>query len=427
MIYTIADILTGMFESIVTFMLFGTFMKKRDNLKEWAYILGTIGLTICINISNILFNFGFLNVLLIIILTITASFLYKVNIKTQIILSIAVVFLSAGIEIFVLYVITSFGHFSTEEVVHNPKLRLLGIILSKTIYFILAKIISLKYKNSLYKPPTGYWIMFFSMLVSLGLAMGMIFLFQYYNNIAYMDILAVITILGLMYSFILVLYLYERVSIQAESIAAQTIVTEQLQSQKKHIDELLIAQNKLKRVRHDLKNHLLALRALFVARDNQGGIEYLDNLQSFADIGGEIIDTGNIVIDTILTTKQELAQSKKIEFLHKIIIPEMLNIDAADLCILLGNILDNAIEACEHVEDNKQIQISVIYKEGIFMCKVANTAINENNPSLHTTKPNKDIHGIGLSSVKSVLDKYESTLNIERTERQFTISFALFI
>lgn len=427
MIYTIADIATGLFESIVTFMFFSTFMEKRDGLKDWVYVLGAIGLTICINISNVLFNFGFLNVLFIIVLTIIASMLYKGNIKTKIIVSVVIVFLSAGIEILVLYMITSIGHYTTEEVVENPTIRLLGIILSKTVYFITAKIVSLKHRKVLYKMPTGYWIMFFSMLISVGLAMGMIFLFQYYNSIAYMDILSVITILGLMYSFLLTLYMYERVSVQAEELAAKAILTEQLQSQKKHIDEMFMAQNKIKKVRHDLKNHIIALRAFFKNGDCQGGEEYLDNLHFFANIEGETIDTGNIVIDTILTAKKEMALSKSISFDCHIQIPEKVNIDAADLCVLLGNILDNAIEACERVKDKKSIQVSVVYKQGLFMCKVVNTAPDENNPLLKTTKDNKKEHGIGLSSVKSILDKYESTLNIERTVNQFSISFVIFI
>ena len=426
-IYTIADILTGVFESIVTFMLFGAFMKKRDTFRDWVYVLGAIALAVCINLSNVLFNFGILNLFFIVFLTVLASFLYEANLKTQIIVSVLAVFLSAGIEILVLYIITSFGNFTTDEVVNNPKLRLLGIILSKTLYFTAGKIISLKCRKNSYRITTGYWVMFFSMLVSIGLAMELIFLFQYYNSIEYMDILAVITILGLMYSFMLVLYLYERLTAQTDKIVEQTVIAEQLQSQKKHFEELIISQNKLKRVRHDLKNHLLSLRGFFANGDNNGGILYIDKLQEYSDIDTDVIDSGNIVIDTLLSTKRELARSKNIGFTYQAIIPEMLNINAVDMCVLLGNILDNAIEACDRCKKDKQIDVSLMYKEGMFICKVENTAPNENNPLLKTTKQDKELHGIGLTSVKSVLDRYESTLNIERTDNTFIISFAIFI
>lgn len=427
MIYTLADIATGLFESIVTFMFFSTFLKKRESLNNWIYALGVIGLTVFINLSNLLFNFGFLNVLFIIFLTFIASVLYEGNIKTKVVVSVVVVILSAAIEILVLSLITYLGHFTAEEAVENPKLRLLGIILSKTIYFITAKIISIKKRKILHKMSTNYWIIFFSLLLSEGLAMGTLFLFQYYNTIVYMDIISVITMIGLMYSFIFTLYMYERISIQAEELTEKTIITQQLQSQKKHIDEMFIAQNKIKKIQHDLKNHMIALRALFAENDCKSGIEYIDNLQSFANMSSEMVDTGNVVFDTILTTKKELAKSKGISVKLNIQLPEKLNLDAADLCVLFGNTLDNAIEACERVDNKKLIEISVIYESSMFMCKVVNSAPNENNPSLITTKRNRKEHGIGLSSVKSILDKYESTLNIERTNDKFYLSFVIFI
>lgn len=426
MIYTIADIATGLFESIVTFIFFGAFLEKREGLNNWIYALGAIGLTLLINLSNMFFDFGLLNLLFVMTLTFAASILYKGNIKEKIIISVAVVALSAIIETLILSLIISLGHFTAEEAIENPKLRLLGIVLSKTLYFIVAKLILIKQKKPLHNISTSYWIIFFSLLLSECLAMGTLFLLQYYNTVAYLDIVSVITVIGLMYSFILTLYMYERISVQAEELTEKTIITNQMQAQKKHVDELFIAQNQIKKIRHDLKNHMLALRALFAKNDCKSGIEYIDNLQSFANMNSEMIDTGNIVLDTILTTKQEVARSKDISAILNIQLPEKLNIDATDLCVLFGNILDNAIEACERASGKKSIEISVIYEKSMFMCKVVNTAPDEKNPFLITTKKNKNEHGIGLSSVRSILDKYESTLNIERTSDKFCLSFIIF-
>lgn len=426
MIYTIANIATGLFESIVTFMLFDSYLEKRENLLGWMYSVAVIGLTLLINFSNVWFNFGILNVICIVLFTIIASNIYQGNIKTKVIVSILSVILSAGIEIFIAVLIVSIGGISMEETVHNEKIRLLGIVLSKSIYFIVAEFIRINQTRRKMRLSTGYWMLFFTLLISTGLAMYMIFIFQYYNSIAYLDNLSVIAMVGLMYSFMMTLYLYDRMSYQTQELAKQKLLEQQLDSQIKHVDEIMIAQKQIKKVRHDLKNHMTALAAYFKSKECEEGLEYIDKLIGEVNISGHIIETGNIVIDTILTAKRDLAENKGINFTTNIQIPENLKIASADLCVLLGNILDNAVEACEKADNDKKIDVSMVYEESILICRVINTALKEDNPTLKTTKKNVDEHGIGLSNIKSVLEKYESTLNIERTENQFTLSFAIF-
>jgi len=201
---------------------------------------------------------------------------------------------------------------------------------------------------------------------------------------------------------------------------------QQISSQTKHIDEILVMQKQIKKFRHDSSNHFTALKGFFANNQSQDGITYIERINN--DLAQtEIVDTGNTAFDAILSTKKALAESKDIEFTAQIQIPEKLNIDAIDLCVIFGNALDNAIEACEKIKDTeKHIILSVIYEENQVICKISNTTLPINNPALKTTKQDKENHGFGLDNIKYALAKYKHVLKIEQRNDEFVLSFIIF-
>lgn len=101
-IYSVVSVLTGLFESIVVFMLFDTYLERRS-FPKWVYWAGIVALTVMINISNALFDSSIFNLLGMTVLFFFASMLYKRNIKTQIILAVFNFLLIAVIEVVVLF------------------------------------------------------------------------------------------------------------------------------------------------------------------------------------------------------------------------------------------------------------------------------------------------------------------------------------
>ena len=139
----------------------------------------------------------------------------------------------------------------------------------------------------------------------------------------------------------------------------------------------------------------------------------------------EIIDTGNTAFDAIISAKKVLAESKNIDFALKIQIPEKLQVDAVDLCVIFGNALDNAIEACEKLETQKIINVSAIYDDNQLICKITNTALTSTS-DLQTTKSDKENHGFGLDNIKQALSKYNHVVKIEHADNEFVLSFIIF-
>ena len=190
------------------------------------------------------------------------------------------------------------------------------------------------------------------------------------------------------------------------------------------------------RLRHDMKNHIISLTSLYNSKEWEKLGEYLKNMETYADfeIGNEI--TGNKVVDALLYRKHKLAEEKNIVWKCDVIIPKSDYINEFDLCILFGNLLDNALEACERIRysDNKFINIQSKIVKKCYVLEVKNSAdmqnesyINSTDKSVYIFAKNKSRtgHGIGLLNVKDVVNKYNGVMNIEILDRIFTVSILL--
>ena len=199
---------------------------------------------------------------------------------------------------------------------------------------------------------------------------------------------------------------------------------QQITSQSKHIDEILVMQKQIKKFRHDSSHHFTALKGFFLNSQNHDGLSYIEKINDDLE-QSEIIDTGNTAFDAIISAKKVLAESKNIDFALKIQIPEKLQVDAVDLCVIFGNALDNAIEACEKLETQKIINVSAIYDDNQLICKITNTALPSTS-DLQTTKSDKENHGFGLDNIKQALSKYNHVVKIEHADNEFVLSFIIF-
>ncbi|MGG7058996.1 sensor histidine kinase [Clostridium tertium] len=183
----------------------------------------------------------------------------------------------------------------------------------------------------------------------------------------------------------------------------------------------------LNKFRHDLKNHMLCMQIML--KNNQ--FEELDKyfLQLSNEISKVIIQfkTGNTVIDTVLSSKIALANFYKIPV--DIEIPNLIEVEikAFELCAILSNLLDNAIEASSKFKESKiKIKISSVFNCIII---IISNKINENilisNPKLITTKKDKLNHGVGLSIVNDIVKKYDGTISFYMDDGYFNVNIAL--
>lgn len=182
----------------------------------------------------------------------------------------------------------------------------------------------------------------------------------------------------------------------------------------------------LRRFKHDYNNMQIGLRKLLEEGKNKEALEMLYEQSQVINAATIGFDTGNGVVDALLNDK--LRQADKINTIISFdgAVPKK-SIKAVDLCIIFGNPLDNAIEACSRINNSthKEIHIDCECNSGFAFIVITNPVQNKveirgNLPE--TTKPDKEMHGFGLYSLEKVIKKYDGEVNCECDENTFTLS-----
>ena len=159
------------------------------------------------------------------------------------------------------------------------------------------------------------------------------------------------------------------------------------------------------RLRHDMKNHIIALSALSRNKEWEKIDDYLRNMEGIAlDVGGDM--TGNKAVDALLYQKRRRAEEENIKWECDVQIPKGCCINEFDLCVLFGNILDNALEACGRLQCDvcRFINIQARTVKKCFLLEVKNSMDRtEKYAAGFTNKENPQQHGIGLLNVRDVV------------------------
>lgn len=203
-----------------------------------------------------------------------------------------------------------------------------------------------------------------------------------------------------------------------------------IESQIDHYRNIDKSYSIIKKYKHDMKNHLLCLNHLLSSGEIEKAKSYLEKISEGILKGEEIFDTGNYILDAIITEKSIAARSKGIIFNSNIMINKNIKIDPVDWCIIFGNALDNAIEACEKIEDNRKfISLKLMSRSNTFIVKIINSSKDDfivEKKRYLTTKKNKDEHGIGMNSIKNAIEKYDGILNIRYEKNLFEVSIVFY-
>ncbi len=180
-------------------------------------------------------------------------------------------------------------------------------------------------------------------------------------------------------------------------------------------------------IKHDMKNHMIIVQQLLLSGDNQSLQEYINTITNKLNYSDGDLLTNNQIVDAIVGSKRDVCERKGIIFECQIEIPEKLPIDEFDVCVIYGNLLDNAIEACQGDQQkmiNGIIKLKNFVRGDYLFLSIENTydgVIIEQNGQFITKKSDKRNHGIGLKSVQSTIEKYQGDYRASYTEEMFSV------
>lgn len=181
--------------------------------------------------------------------------------------------------------------------------------------------------------------------------------------------------------------------------------------------------------RHDYHNHLQVMKAQLAAGQTVELAAYLDDLEADLDRVDTYVKSGNLMVDAILNSKLSLAEAREVAVNCSAQVPEDLAVDDVDLCVILGNLLDNALESCEklgHAPGERWLRVYLAVRAGQLYASIQNAALEElgfNERNYITGKRGE--HGFGMRRVAAVVEKYGGTLRLANEPGVFAAEVSL--
>ena len=180
--------------------------------------------------------------------------------------------------------------------------------------------------------------------------------------------------------------------------------------------------DEIHKFRHDIKNLLIALYDLISDNKNDEALTYIKDIDEICNQGARNFKSGNFIADVVLNSKQTRAEKNSTKIVFKGIIPNE-KLKDTDMVILLSNLLDNAIEACEKLPGDKEISINSVLKNNFWVMTVSNPFEGSRRiigNHIITNKPNKSLHGYGLKNIEQTAIKYDGYMEIRTDNNIFT-------
>jgi hypothetical protein len=177
--------------------------------------------------------------------------------------------------------------------------------------------------------------------------------------------------------------------------------------------------------RHDYKNHMLCLRNLLSMNKSKEALKYLDCITGTVDSLYPEYSSGNAYADAIIREKLALARAREIRLDTDFLFPSSDLINPFDLCIILSNALDNALEACQKLigrTDSPLITAVSSVQRSFLLIEITNPVPhtqNQNTSPFRSSKEEPHLHGIGLSNIRDAVDRCHGTLDLSISEELF--------
>lgn len=250
------------------------------------------------------------------------------------------------------------------------------------------------------------------------------------NNILQMWQFLTIT-LSMNISFIFIYFLVLKMIIQTEENAvlreSANLAAMQISFAEEQYKNLSRSIEKAKATRHDLRHHLFAVQSLIKSNDIEHLSEYIDEYLQMMPDDSALTVCKNYAVNAIVQHYMKIANDEKIQTEIKINIPQQISVSNVDLCIIFGNLIENALEACARMtSDNakKYIHVNARLRGKLVGITVDNSyegPIMIKGQKIISSKRNGE-EGIGISSVKAVVEKYHGTTEFKGANKEFQVS-----
>lgn len=235
--------------------------------------------------------------------------------------------------------------------------------------------------------------------------------------------------------------LFQSIKLKDEEKKEKEVMDREIAFVSSHIQKVEHFYAEISGLKHDIKNHVACMTALMEQGEYETAADYSREFENRIQPLEFPYKTGNPVTDAIINEYAMEAEQKAIQFESEFVFPINMDINAFDISIILNNALENAVEACvlergsppkEQSADGmgaRKIKITSFRKKNAYFIQIDNTCARYLELAAQelprTTKENKNLHGIGLKSIRRISQKYHGGMDIEYRNGEFSLSIML--
>jgi hypothetical protein len=331
-----------------------------------------------------------------------------------------------------------------------------GLIIMELITVLMISLLTHKSVQELSMDEFSLWIIVLSKLITLLLfefiirkrTGNLVIEFSYFKELSLVIIVNIILLLGVVYAFsniknienninniilfffgivliisIFMIVLIFKIEKKSKEELATKLKLQQIELELKLNEDMINITDKLRKLRHDMNNHIGIIKTLVHTQKYDDLQEYITQIYEDVEVANDLVITENKTISVLLNAKKNKAKEKNIDFQSMIAMKEI-NMQNKDICALLGNILDNAIEAAEQVTSNKFIQLTMQKTQQGCVISCENSLCVKpviKKGKFITSKSDTLLHGIGTENIKDIVAKYKGEVHFNFDDETFNI------
>lgn len=423
------EIFYNVIEATVITVFILSYFNPKPRLSRFSTAISTFFPIIAANTFTTIFNPSWMITFIIVVTVIFAviRLLYTGSALEQLLIAFVINSLVAIIDLSTFTLMSK--AFNTEYrilVNQSGSIRFITVIITKVIFLLITAIIASFKKKYTILIKKLECIMISTTLLASSILLPIVRNIIYESKKNY-DAFLIIVLCLLVLIFV---QYYTMIHISRKNISQQEIslMKKQMEMQEESIRDLEKKDDETAKIRHDMKNYVSCALNLAKSGETDKLIDYLQEVSDkrIKNISS-IVETKRKVIGVVINSKLKEAEQNDIET-HYTIMSEMESIPDIDVGILLANLFDNAIEACERNKGHSEIYLKMWCEAGYYCLELTNTVesnILADNPDLKTVKKDSKLHGIGLRSIKDIVEKYNGMISFKQVSNRFSVYVSL--
>ncbi|MBR5514143.1 MAG: sensor histidine kinase [Ruminococcus sp.] len=316
-------------------------------------------------------------------------------------------------------ILTIMGYGNPSELLESNMGRILGMIGTKIFDFWIIVYSCRIYKNKVKSLPFRYWLLIILMPFLSAIILNQIFPTNHSGNNVMIGY--IISVCGVLYLNFSVFNYFESYDKQIRLATLEQI----MERESENYRAIAGSYAEIRNIKHDLKNQVTVLNDLLKDSKYAEAKQHINQLYNDVERVTSVCYTGNSAVDSIINLKGDYARSRNISFMNKIKV-NSIDFETISICRILGNALDNAIEACERMDiDEKCVCITIHQLDNKLIIEIENTSPPVDVNNLITSKKNKEAHGIGMQSIRQTVESMNGYVSCNYENGYFSIKIVL--